>query len=212
MYARVTGPDFDKLNRFINQYEGFFTSRHARLAGYSVQSQSYHVKRGHWERHGWGIFRYKYYPQLDQRSDLIVATLWSCDRLGVPQGVISHDSALQIHKLSTWSDHGIHMTVPENFRRRSQCMYKVRLHYGELEDADIEDLDSFRVTKPLRTIVDLLLSNHIERIHIVDAINDAFRKTLITFNDIKKVKLTARERELLTGLLHEVNYSRVHEI
>jgi hypothetical protein len=87
-------------------------------------------------------------------------------------------------------------------------VYKVRLHYGELEEADIDDLESFRVTKPLRTIVDLLLSNHVERIHIVDAINDAFRQTLITFNDIKKAKLNPHERELLTGLLQQVKYSR----
>lgn len=213
MYETVTSPDFDKLTKYINRYDGFFTSKHARLSGYSVQNQSYHVKQGQWERHGWGIFRYKYYPHLaNHRPDLIVATLWSCGRSGLPQGVISHDTALSVHKLSTWSGHGIHMTVPNNFRRRSHCIYKVRLHCAELDESDIDDLESFRVTTPLRTIVDLLLSHHIESIHIVDAINDALRQRLITFNQIKEAKLTPNERELLTGLLRRVNYSKADEI
>jgi len=213
MYQTVTGPDFDSLIKSINRFEGFFTSKHARVAGYSVQSQSYHVKRGQWERHGWGIFRYKYYPHLaGARPDLIVATLWSCGRSGAPQGVISHDSALVVHKLSTWSGQGVHMTVPANFRRHSRCSFKVKLHYGQLEDSDIEDMGSFQVTTPLRTIVDLLLSPHIESIHIVDAINDALRRRLITFTQIKDAKLTPEERQLLIGLLRRVNYSKVDEI
>ena len=104
------------------------------------------------------------------------------------------------------------MTVPKSVRRRSQCKYKVRLHYGELDDTDIEDRESFRVTTPLRTIVDLLLSNHIERIHLVDAINDALRQKLITFNEMKEAKLTPRERDLLTALLRRVNYAKADDI
>lgn len=213
MHETVTGPDFEKLTKHINRFDGFFTSKHARLSGYSVQNQSYHVKQGPWEKHGWGIFRYKYYPHLaNQRPDLIVATLWSCGRSGHPQGVISHDTALSIHRLSTWSGQGVHMTVPKSFRRRSQCKYKVRLHYGELDETDIEDRESFRVTTPLRTIVDLLISNHIESIHLVDAINDALRQKLITFNEMKEAKLTQHERELLTALLRRVNYSKADDI
>lgn len=213
MYETVTRPDFDQLTKYINRYQGFFTSRHARASGYSVQNQSYHVKQGNWEKYGWGIFRYKYYPHLpDDRADLIVATLWSCDRFGIPKGVISHDTALPIHKLSTWSGHGIHMTVPKNFRRRSRCIYPVRLHYNELQESDLEDLGSFRVTTPLRTIIDLLFSTHVESIHVVDAVSDAIRQKLITPRQIKEAKLTQHEREILIGLLRRVNYSKVDEI
>lgn len=212
MHERITGPDIEKLKRYINHYSGFFTSKHARLCGYSVQNQSYHVKQGQWERYGSGIFRDKRYPHLGQRCDLIVATLWSCDRLGIPRGVISHDSALSVHKLSTWSGHGVHLTVPKNFRRRSRCIYNVRLHYGELNDEDIDYQECFSVTTPLKTIVDLLQSTHIESIHLVDAINDALRRKLITFNEIKRANLSPHQRELLIGLLHRVNYEKVNEI
>jgi hypothetical protein len=68
------------------------------------------------------------------------------------------------------------------------------------------------VTTPLRTIIDLLLSPHIENIHIADAINDALRRRLITFTQIKDAKLTPEERQLLIGLLRRVNYSKVDEI
>ncbi|HEY9778194.1 MAG TPA: hypothetical protein V6C81_30805 [Planktothrix sp.] len=183
------------------------------MAGYSVQNQAYYVKAGHWERYGRGIFRYKYYPHFaGERPDLIVTTLWSADRLGVPKGVISHDTALSVHKLSTWTGHGVHITVPEHFRRRSQCKFKVRLHYGSLNDDDVEDLGAFRVTTPLRTITDLLLSSHIENIHIADAMDDALRKKLITFNEIKEARLEYPVKQLLIGILRCIDYPRVHEI
>jgi predicted transcriptional regulator of viral defense system len=213
MHKTVTRPDFDKLIKYINRGDGFFTSKHARAAGYSVQNQFYHVTQGQWERQGAGIFRYKYYPQLpNQRPDLVVSTLWSCDRIGKPVGIISHDTALSVHKLSTWSGYGVHMTVPKGFRRRSQCIYKVRLHYGDLDESDIEDYGSFRITTPLRTIIDLLLCTHIESIHIADAINDALQRKLITLSMLKKANLTPHERKLLTDLLWKVNYAKANEI
>jgi predicted transcriptional regulator of viral defense system len=183
------------------------------LAGYSIQNQSYHAKTGVWERHGWGIFRYKYYPHLPgDRPDLIVATLWSCGRDGSPQGVISHDTALSFHKLSTWSGSGVHMTVPEQFRRRSRCEFKVRLHRGQLETDDIEDMGSFRITTPLRTILDLLRSTHIERIHIVDAMNDALRRQLFTHRQLKKAASTLEEKAMLIEILQRIKYPKINEI
>lgn len=207
MHQRVTQPRFDELMRYINRYEGFFTSQHARLSGYSVQNQSYHVKKCDWERHGRGIFRYKYYPHLGQRQDLIVATLWTCNRAGTPTGVVSHDSALVVYKLSTWSGHGIHMTVPENFRRRSSCIYTVRLHRRDLKESDIDDLESFRVTTPVRTIVDLLMSKHIERIHLIDAMKDALRQKLISRHDIKRACLQPIEQDLILELYERASHS-----
>lgn len=207
MHQTITQPSFDELMRYVNRYEGFFTSRHAALSGYSVQNQSYHVKNGDWERHGRGIFRYKYYPHVGQRQDLIVATLWTSTRAGTPSGVVSHDSALVVHKLSTWSGHGIHMSVPENFRRRSSCIYRVRLHRRHLNEVDIEDLESFMVTTPVRTIADLLMSKHVERIHLLDAMTDAVRRKLISHTDIRRACLTPIEQELVLQLYQQASQS-----
>jgi hypothetical protein len=104
------------------------------------------------------------------------------------------------------------MTVPENFRRRSQCTYKVRLHYGELQEDEIEDIGGFRVTSPLRTIIDLLQSTHVESNHIVDAINDALRRRLITFEQFKEARLTPGDRAKLIALLRRVKYSKADDL
>jgi hypothetical protein len=48
--------------------------------------------------------------------------------------------------------------------------------------------------------------------HIVDAINDALRRKLITLREIKGAKLTSKERQLLSGLLRRVNYSKADEV
>lgn len=213
MQQSITGPSFEKLSKLINLSEGFFTSKQARMAGYSIQNQAFYVKAGHWERYGWGLFRYRYYPHTaGERPDLIVPTLWSCNRSGVPQGVISHDTALSFHKLSTWSGHGVHMTVPINFRRRSQCKFKVRLHFGSLSEDDIEDIGPFKVTTPMRTILDLHRSPHIERIHIVDAVAEALRKKLITFNEIKEAAVEPQTKQLFIDILNRIHHPRAHEI
>lgn len=206
-------PSFEKLSKWINRYDGFFTSKHANWSGYSRQNQAFYVKSGQWERHGTGIFRYKLYPHnAGERPDLIVPTLWSSDRAGIPQGVISHETALACYKLSTWSGHGVHMTVPENFRRSAICKFKVRLHFAALEEDEVDDLGPFKVTTPLRTLFDVLRSRHIETMHIVDAFADAFRTKQLTFRELKKVKLDEKTRKQLMDVLIRLGHPNAREI
>lgn len=213
MHRPVTNPDFERLSKWINRYDGFFTSKHAQWSGYSLQNQVYYVKSGQWERYGSGIFRYKLFPHsAAERPDLIVATLWSCNRAGVPQGVISHDTALAYHKLSTWSGNGVHMIVPKNFRRRALCKFKVRLHFDSLHEEDFEDIGPYRVTSPLRTLIDVVKSRHIERTHVVDAVADALRKKQVTFSEIKSASLDADTKRLFAEILEHIGHTRADEI
>lgn len=213
MHQNRTKPEFDKLNKWINRYDGFFTSKHARLAGYSPQNQAFYRKSGQWEKHGSGLFRYKYFPQnLAIRTDLIVPTLWSSNREGVPQGVISHDTALAYYKLSTWIGNGIHMTVPENFRRRALCKFRVRLHFAALEDSEIEDFGPFKVTTPLRTLLDVIESKHIEKMHVVEAVSDALQKKLVSFSQLKSASINEQTKVRLAEILCRLNHPRANEI
>lgn len=213
MYQTFTSHAFESLMTYVNRHQGFFTARQARLAGYSPQSQSYHVREGHWEKFGRGIFRLKYFPQRwTDMPDLIVAHLWTCDRTGEPQGVISHGAALKVWDLTTWLGPRIHLTVPKNFRRHSRCTYPTQLHFANLNEADMESASGFRVTTPFKTIMDLLLLPHIESKHIGEAITEALRKGYISHRQMKEAKLTPYQRELLVGLLRQTNYPKVDEI
>lgn len=134
---------------------GYFTATQARDIGYSYQSQHYHATTGDWMRAGNGIYRLRDFPDQSQ-EELIILTLRSRTRAGEPQAVVSHETALAIHELSDANPAKIHLTIPPGFRKHMPP--SVVLHYGNLEKHDWEDRGGYRVTTPLRTIVDIAAS------------------------------------------------------
>jgi hypothetical protein len=55
------------------------------------------------------------------------------------------------------------MTVPTDFRRSSAIPEILVLHRAHLESSDVQEIHGVRVTRPLRTIVDLLRSGNVDR-------------------------------------------------
>ncbi len=210
MFQAATKPDFDKLLSFAEKHEGFFTAREAMLAGYSAQNQFYHVKTGHWKRFARGIFRLRHFRTFDgDHTDFIIAHLWTQNVEGVPEGVISHSSALLAWEMSSLLQYSkIHMTVPNDFRRRSQCIYKVQLHYGNLDKSDIEERFGFRLTKPFKTVLDLLADPKpvIESKHIQEALEYMMLSgRMPSMNDIAARRFSQNELDRLLKILKMVN-------
>ena len=73
-----------------------------------------------------------------------------------PQAVVSHETALALHDLGDANPARIHLTVPPGFRR--QMPPEVILHRTILSRDDWEEWDGFRVTTPLRTLLDIAAS------------------------------------------------------
>lgn len=132
---------------------GFFTATQALQAGYVDAVHGYHVQNGDWEKVYRGIYRLVSLP-LPAWPELVVWSLWSRDRGGEPQGVISHESALQVHGLVDRSEGPIHMTVPRAFRRNAEIPGDVVLHKADLGPEDVELRDGYRVTTLRRTLAD----------------------------------------------------------
>ncbi len=133
------------------QQAGFFTAGQARELGYSNRLMHHHKSKGNWEEHGWGLYRLKYFPHSPD-EDLVRLTLWSRNKAGEPQAVVSHDTALRHFELSDVLPDKYHLTVPVGFRKNA--LPEVILHYGELESKDIQQREGFSVTTPLRTLLD----------------------------------------------------------
>src|SRR5512139_4244058 len=114
---------------------GYFTAAQARQAGYAYSQQYFHVERGNWLRVDHGLFRLRDYPP-GEREDLVRWSLWSRNQRGVPQAVVSHDTALTVHELSDVMPARVHLTVPPGFRKKmlDGCV----LHKGKLAPDDIE--------------------------------------------------------------------------
>src|SRR5262249_11506698 len=127
---------------------GYFTAADALRAGYSYQAQRFHKQRGNWLRLDRGIYRFREYLDLpSQDTDHFVRwSLWSRGR-----AVVSHTSALTVHDLGIANPAEIHLTVPPNFRQKDRA---VVLHRAELADKDVEQYEGFRVTTPLRAVVE----------------------------------------------------------
>jgi predicted transcriptional regulator of viral defense system len=116
MRAESTSPAHDQLFAIAESQDGYFTMAQALEAGFARSTHSCHVKAGNWLREHRGIYRLRQYPRTDH-GHLVLWSLWSRDRHGVPQGVYSHATALALRDLSDANPSKLHMTVPPAFRR-----------------------------------------------------------------------------------------------
>jgi predicted transcriptional regulator of viral defense system len=139
------------LSAVAHEQGGYFTTKQAIQAGYGYRHLDYHETAGNFERVGHGLYRLPTVPPAEH-DDLIRLTLWSRNQKDVPQAVVSHESALVLHDLTELLPNLIHLTVPPRFRKPAPrgCV----LHKASLPAEDIEERPGFRVTTPLRTLVD----------------------------------------------------------
>jgi predicted transcriptional regulator of viral defense system len=176
-------PAEKRLFEVASAQQGYFTTRQAVQAGYQISNHLYHVKQGHWTRENRGIYRLTNFP-VNQDDQYALWSLWSCNRNGAPQGVYSFDTALSIYDVSDLMPAKIHMTVPKTFRRHSEIPQILMLHRDNLKKQDFQIMKGFRVTTPMRTILDILTSGHLEEHLIHQAIHEFRSQGLLTRNDI----------------------------
>lgn len=163
------------LYQMADAQGGYFTAAQARQAGYAYSQQHFHVARGNWLRIERGLFRLRDYPP-NEREDLIRWSLWSHNQQGVPQAVVSHDTALAVHELSSIMPARLYLTVPLAFRKQapSGCV----LHKARLSPDDVEERTGYRLTTPLRTLLDVA-DSPLSQEHLNDAVHDALARGLV---------------------------------
>jgi predicted transcriptional regulator of viral defense system len=102
--------------------------------------------------------------------------LWSRDRAGVVQAVVSHVSALAAYELSDVLPHEMHVTVPKRFRKKAPD--GVVLHRADLMQDDVRERDGYRITTPLRTLLDVAASP-LSAEHLEAATMEALERGLV---------------------------------
>lgn len=166
----------DRLFEVADRQAGYFTARQAREAGYEYRLQHYHRERGNWLPVGHGLYRLRQYPDVED-EELVRLSLWSRDRGGRPQAVVSHETALRLHELTDLMPDRVHLSVPKGFRKEPPK--GVVLHKVRLEDGDVEDRRGYRVTTPLRTILDIARSPRVSPEHLEAAVAGALERGLV---------------------------------
>jgi predicted transcriptional regulator of viral defense system len=185
-----------RLAELARQQSGYFTAKQALALGYRYQTQKFHVDRGNWIRVDRGLFRLPEWP-IGEHDDLVRWSLWSKGR-----AVISHDTALAVHDLGLANPALVHLTVPVDFYARASG---VRLHRGVPPSDDVSQYEGFRITTPLRTLLDVAAGN-LPLDELAAAIRDACekgpatRQALLTRGDEFGPRAALRiERALRTG-------------
>jgi predicted transcriptional regulator of viral defense system len=150
--ARSTREAARSLRILAQEQGGYFTAKQAKRSGYDYPHLEYHLATGAFERVGHGLYRHTSIPPADE-EEFIRLSLWSRDRADEPQAVVSHESALVLQELTELLPNQIHLTVPPGFRKAPPrgCV----IHKAVLLPADVEERTGFRVTTPLRTLLDV---------------------------------------------------------
>lgn len=159
-----------RLLAIASRQSGYFTAAQALDAGYSYPAQRYHANRGNWLRVDRGIFRLPEWP-VGPREDLVRWSLWSRGR-----AVVSHETALSVHDLGDVNPARVQLTVPKNFRPTDPA---VDLHRVDLPVDDVGEHDGFRVTTPLRSLLDVAASD-LDLDQLARAIGEALEHGITT--------------------------------
>jgi len=174
-----------KLFEIAESQQGYFTFQQAINAGFSDANHAYHVKSGDWIRAYRGIYRLAKYP-VGERGELVQWYLWSRNRSDVPQGIYSHYTALDVYELCDYMPPKLHMTVPLNFRRMANIPDILVLHRKKLQPEEIVEMQGYKTTTALRTLIDVIEEGKLQAELIDQAINEAAKKGLITKSKVSQ--------------------------
>ncbi len=191
------------LHAIAEAQAGFFTAKQAQSAGFSASSHTYHVQEGNWAREYRGIYRLTSFPAV-LRPELVRWHLWSMDRAGRALGVYSYSTALDVYLTPEMRAPGphpeLHMTVPASFRRSGATPEGLALHYADLPESDIGARNGYRLTTPLRTVLDLA-ANAMPREALSKALLQIVKRGLITRGQVKSARIPEVSRLQLEALL-----------
>jgi predicted transcriptional regulator of viral defense system len=176
-----------RLFELAAQQGGYFTAAQAKSLGYSHQAQAHHVGAGSWWRVDRGLFRLvEWVPGV--HDELARWTLWSRGR-----AIVSHESAMAVHGIGEFESRYVHLTVPPRFTMRNEA---VALHYAELPADDVSTRSGYRVTTPLRTLIDIA-ANAADEDQLARAIGEARRGGLVTTRRLRSRAETLDPRAAL---------------
>jgi len=186
-----------KLFEIASLQQGYFTAKQAVCAGFSYRMHSHYKQRGEWLEIDRGVFRLAQFPNSPD-EDYVRWVLWSRNRKGEPQAVISHETALCIHELSDVMPSKIHITVPPGFRKKTP--YGCVLHKARVPVGDKEQREGFFVTNPLRTILDSAEAD-LGLDYLEQAIQEACDKGILRVIDVVSAEMSDKAREKIIMVL-----------
>ncbi len=169
----MPGRVYDLLfDRAVDQY-GYVTSADARELGVDQRRLVDMESRGTLERVARGLYRFDAIP-LTGREQFMEAVLWPRRT----RGVLSHDTALDLHELCDVNPAKVHITVPLGYRINRDAPSVYAIHHRTLAEDDLTVVDGLPTVTPLRAILDGIES-HIGPELVQQAIETARSRGLV---------------------------------
>jgi predicted transcriptional regulator of viral defense system len=184
----MPGPIYKTLAELAADRYGYITTADAAEAGIDPHRLLEMAKRGHLERAATGVYRVLLIPPTPL-DPYMLATLWPRQA----RGVISHESALDLHGLSDVNPNKIHITVPPGHRPRREIPRLYVLHHEALAPDEVTAHEGVPIVTAAKAIRQAQ-ATHLGPALIGQAIGDGRRRGLLTRQEAEEL-----EREL--GLL-----------
>jgi predicted transcriptional regulator of viral defense system len=143
----MPGRAFTTLLERAQQQYGFLTPDDARELDVDPTQLRLMAARHTLEHVGHGLYRMPMVP-VTQLDAYMEAVLWAGRR-----GVLSHETALDLHELCDVNPSAIHLTVPIGFRTRKAVSEIYRLHRFDLDPAEVGWHEDIPIVTPERAIL-----------------------------------------------------------
>lgn len=138
------------FERALDQH-GLVTSEDARDLGIDQRRLVEMERRGTLERVARGLYRFNAIPHT-ANDQLMEAVLWPRRA----RGVLTHDTALDLHDLCDINPDKIHITVPRRYRIIRELPPAYKVHHRDLPAEDRTLIEGLPTVKPRRAILDAI--------------------------------------------------------
>jgi predicted transcriptional regulator of viral defense system len=143
----MPGRAFTALLDHAQRQYGYLTPDDARELDLDPTQLRLMAARHTLERVGHGLYRMPMVP-VTHLDAYMEAVFWTGRR-----GVLSHETALDLHELCDVNPSAIHLTVPSGFRTRKMVPEIYRLHSFDLDPTEIGWHEGIPIVTPERAIL-----------------------------------------------------------
>jgi predicted transcriptional regulator of viral defense system len=187
-------PDVLGLEAEAYQQSGYFNAGQARAHGVSRQLLEHHWRRGRFERVRRGLYRVQGFPTAQHDH---MREAWMV--VGIPDALLSHESALTLLDLSDNIPGAVHLLLPRRHRglRRPPDV----IIHTRPDDEDIPTVwrDGLPLTAPPRTLLDV--ADRIQPEQMSMAMSQALRRGLLTADELKEEAQRRHKQSALETIL-----------
>ncbi len=170
----MPGKTYERVYEIAVDQFGFFTTAQALEVGATRQSLEMMAKRAKVERVSHGVYRVNTIP-VTRWDPYMEATLWP----GRHQGILSHETVLELHGISDVNPEKIHVTVPKRYRTHRVVPSMYVLHHNDIDAREVDSFEGIPTSTVIRAIEDCHRT-HLGQALLEQAIEDGFKRGLLT--------------------------------